>query len=713
MALTIQQEPTQMNSAYTKLMYSVISTNRDQPQFKYLCDVKDHNGNLISRLRQGQNQANSAIFNVAIPCRGKLYEDDTFYITDPTASIGKGSPSNIKSYQQFKVAFGCEYGTSPSSSVTVYDGKGGVGDPAVSGSDLVLNRAVWEPWNEQQFLSSSANPVYQNSGTGSVNFFVSELAGANFVDVNLRINNVYPSGGFGGSGSFAYSASSAANLTTGNGLYTMDLVSFGVSSSAHRMGMEVYNMSTNQMVYQSSQGDTLPAGYVSGSVGGPQVLDTYAFTGSLNCVYGVRVNGIPTSSFNAPLFEAYYTANNYTASSDVVRSISYPVFPTNVIGVGGFVDTKAWQITVNTTSGSNVGDIDQVFPTLQDFSKANIPTLTPLPAGNFGSWNWNYQDSRINFTGSNPDTDPSKSPNTGKLYLTNWPSFVRNNVTNLLKNDVLKPVASNDWGTLSYYNISGSAENDATSRAIRLNLSYYPPEGGSAVIRTQKTYSEAQLNALTPLLIQSGSDADIPFVSLPGAPRNVPSFAATTGSDNWNVMTVAVGSGTEHKFFMLRDEPCEYETRSNFAFINKWGVWDFIGLNTPTNKNAVINERNEFMAVNADYNVQISSYNAYNRGFTQYYMNQDYKYQITSDPIPVTNIDNGLNHNNTGGPITALSEYYQELFTSPSVFLQVEDTFVPINITNSNFTYRTNIRGQKNYQVTIQYELSNKPRSRT
>ena len=38
MALTIQQEPTQMNSAYTKLMYSVISTNRDQPQFKYLCN---------------------------------------------------------------------------------------------------------------------------------------------------------------------------------------------------------------------------------------------------------------------------------------------------------------------------------------------------------------------------------------------------------------------------------------------------------------------------------------------------------------------------------------------------------------------------------------------------------------------------------------------------------------------------------------------------
>jgi hypothetical protein len=119
------------------------------------------------------------------------------------------------------------------------------------------------------------------------------------------------------------------------------------------------------------------------------------------------------------------------------------------------------------------------------------------------------------------------------------------------------------------------------------------------------------------------------------------------------------------------------------------------------------------MAVNADYNSQISSYDAYNRGFTQYYMNQDYKYQITSDPISVTNFNNGRNHNNTGGPITAISEYYQELFTSPSVFLQVEDKFIPINLTNTNFTYRTNIRGQKNYQVTIQYELSNKPRSRT
>ena len=492
MALTIQQEPTQMNSAYTKLLYSVISTNRNQPQFRYLCDVKDHNGNLISRLRQGQNQANGAIFNVAIPCRGVLEEDDTFYITDPTASIGKDSPSTIKSYQQFKVAFGCEYGTSPSSSVIVYDGKGGVGEPAVSGSDLVLNRSVWEPWNEQQFLSSSQNPEYVNSNTGSVNFFVAELPGADYVDVNLRVNGVFPAGGFGGSGSFSYSASTPADLSTGNGLYTMDLISFGVSSSAHRMGMEIYNMSTNTMEYQTSQGSTLPAGYASGSVGGPQAIDSYAFTASLNCVYGVRINGIPTSSFTAPLYQQYYAANNYTASSDVMRSISYPVFPGNVVGVGGFPDTKAWQISIQTVSGSNIGDIDQVFPTLQDFSKANIPVLNPLPTGNFGSWNWNYQDARINFTGSNPV--PSVIGDFQRVFLTNWPNPVR-----ILPNQVgpRKGISKDDIFTLSWYNISGSARDSSTGTpAIRLGLQ----PGGSS-----KDYTNADLDALTPLLRATGS----------------------------------------------------------------------------------------------------------------------------------------------------------------------------------------------------------------
>ena len=56
------------------------------------------------------------------------------------------------------------------------------------------------------------------------------------------------------------------------------------------------------------------------------------------------------------------------------RKIIMDYKPDVVVGVGGYADSKAWEVTTNSTSGSNVGDIDQVFPTLQDFSKANIPT---------------------------------------------------------------------------------------------------------------------------------------------------------------------------------------------------------------------------------------------------------------------------------------------------------------------------------------------------
>ena len=687
MSITIRQEPSQMNSAYTKLMYSVVSSNTAEPQFKYLCDVLDDAGNLVSRLRQGQNSADGAIFNVAVPCRGVMQEDDTLYLTDPTASIGKGSPSSIKSYKQFTVAFGEEYGTSISSSVTVYDGKGSAGVPAVSGSDLVLNRAVWEPWNENQFISASTSPVYSNSGTGSLNFFVYEASGGNYVDNNLRVNGVFPAGGFGGSGSFAWSGSQS----TGNGEYLLEVISLsGVSSADQRFSLEVYDMSNQQMIIDISD--------VSGSGGTGEILISTSFTGSIGNVYGCRTQGIPTSSFNPPLFQAYYAANNYTASSDVMRSITYPLFPNNVVGVGGYPDTKAWQITTNIASGSNIGDIDSAFPTLEDFSKNNIPTLQPLPQGNFGSWNWNYQDSRINFIAANPNY-PGVSLAL-KLFLTNWPQIVDINPTIDEVRNMSRTISQNDLMTTSWYNISGSVAEGA-SYAIEVAL-----KDDAQTNIAQKRWTNAELDALTPLIRQVGSGADIPFVTCPVGPASIPTLYPSTGSDAWTNVRIVTRTD-EAEMFFIREEPCEWQTRTNFAFINKWGVWDFVGVNTPTNKSAVITERDEYMSVNADYNSQLSSYSAYNRGFEQYYLGRNYRYKIATDPIPLA-----LPNNMVGG-YTAVADFYQELFTSPSVYIQQGYKFIPINITNSNFRWKTNIRSQKIYQLEIEYELSNQPRSRT
>lgn len=709
MSIFIAQEPTQMNTAYTKLMYTVAASNINLPQYKFVCDVLDYNDNLISRLKQPANNASYATFNVAVPVRAHLEEDNTHYLQEPTASIGKDSPDIINSVKQFKVKFGEEYGTSTSSSVQCYNGLGGIGDPAVSGSQLQLNRSVWEPWNEKQFLSSSAGPVYPPSLTGSFNFLVKEQSGANFVDINLRVNGAYvPTSLFGGSGSFAYSASTNADLTNGNGYYDLAITSFGVSSSAHRYRLEVYNMSTNQFVYQTSQGSTLPSGYMSASVGGPTTLDTFSFTGSLNEVFAVKATAIPTSSFTDAPINQRYVANNYTASSDIITSVTYPLFPGNTVGIGGFDDRRAWSVTANVGAGVSIGAATEVYPSLNDYLSAQTVTIAALPTGSFGSWNWNYQDSRINFTGSNPGG--VSTVNASKVFLTNFPTFVRNSLSDENDRDSNEPyrtVSQNDLITVSYYNISGSV-NDMPGLS---NLAMIAELKNNNATVAAKNYTVAELNAITPLLTQTGSGADIPFVTMPVGPANIPSRFPSTGSSNWNFMTAQIMSDSQ--LIWKRDEPCDYQTRSNFAFINKWGVWDYIGLNTPTNKSAVINERNEFMQVNADYNSQLSEYSAYNRGFTQYYLNQNYRYKITSEPIPVTNFKNEFNHNINGGPITALSNFYQELFTSPSVMLQVGYKFVPINLTNSNFTYRTNIKGQKLYQIEIEYELSNKPRSRT
>ena len=696
MSVSIQQEPTQLNTVYTKLLYSITTSNFSLPQFKFVCDIEDYNGNLIQRLRQPANDTGHAIFNVAVPIRPQLKVDDTLYIQEPTASLGYGD-NPINSWKQFKVKFGEEYGTSPSSSVIIYDGDGSVGAPAVSGSDLVLGRMSWEPWNEGFALSSSAASPYEASGTGSLNFFVYEATGANFIDVNLRVNGVFPAGGFGGSGSFAWSGSSSTN----NGEYLLEVISItGVPSANARASIEVYDMSNQQMV--------LDINNVSGSGGTNEILISTPFTGSTGAVYGCRVNGIPTSSFNPPPFQAYYLSNDGFIAARV-GSGAYPVVPGNFHNTSGQLSTKPYEVDLNDTFGAIVGQVLEVYPTLADFQLNEIPFITPPATGSYASFNFNAQDVRINFTSSNLNYT---GDNNFKAILTNWPQYQREQLTNdrIFDNIAIngenrfRGVSENDLGIVSWFNISGSIDAaDTTDRAYAVHLYYFSPASSSletGQINSSVKFTGPALNTLSPALVSSGSGADIPFCSGPLFPGNLPGLNTSV---EWNFLQLKLNQGSTN--WWRRDEPCDYETRSNFAFINKWGVWDFIGLNTPTNKNAVISKRDGFQSVNNDYNAAVSLYSPYNRGFEQYYLSQDYKYKIVTDYMG--SVDSSFYGD------FSIENFYQELFISPNVMLQVDDTFVPINLTNSKFVYKTNKKGQKKYQVEIEYEFSNKPRSRT
>jgi len=694
--ISIRQEPTQLNTVYTKLLYSITTSNYSYPQFKFVCDVEDYAGNLIQRIKQPANNFGNAVFNVAIPIKPQLQVDDTLYITRPTASYGNGDNSLINSYSQFICRFGEEYGTSPSSSVTVYDGLGNVGDPAVTGSVLTLGRMTWEPWDSGFSNSSSAASPYSASDTGSVNYWYNEIDPLSiyFATASLFIDGVSALQSYG-SGSLTY--------YDNPGEYYFEVKIPGSNNLSHRYSLDIYNM--------SEQVSVLSTGYVSAPASlSPQTVITASFTGSLGNLYGVQLNAIPTASFTANPLDAYYLSDDGIATTWRVRSGAYPLFPGNFHNVSGQLSTQPYEMNVTDTSGSNIGQALEAYPTLQDFQLNEIPITNPVGTGNFASWNFNAQDVRINWTGSNPSY--TGDPIT-KTILTNWPQYQRESLPSERPLDNLalqnpghfRTVSVNDLGTVSWFNISGSIPIGATAvDAYDVNLYYFDPSLSPLDVGDNnggQAWDGATLNGFSTGLVNSGSGADIPFCTGPLFPANLPLVA--TPSIQWNFLQLRLNKSSIN--WWRREEPCDWQTRSNFAFINKWGVWDFIGLNTPTNKSAVIKSRKEFLSVNVDYNTDVSSYSPYNRGFEQYYLDQDYKYKIETDPI------NNVNSSYYGD--FAAENFYQELFISPNVMLQVDDTFVPINLTNSSFKYKTNKKGQKTYQVGIEYEFSNKPRSRT
>lgn len=113
MALTIVQQPSGSNMAYTRLPYVISgSTNNTQPQFRYVMDVYlSGSSNLITRVTQPLNPAGVAVFDPSRIFQDSINYDNNWYTT---SSIHLNP-----SLYTFNVQFGEQYGTSPSSSVSI------------------------------------------------------------------------------------------------------------------------------------------------------------------------------------------------------------------------------------------------------------------------------------------------------------------------------------------------------------------------------------------------------------------------------------------------------------------------------------------------------------------------------------------------------------------------------------------------------------------
>jgi hypothetical protein len=147
MAVTITQQPTTPNAAYTRLVYVVSgSTTTSNPQYQYVMDVYESGSvNYISRVTQTKNPVGVAVFDPSRIFQGQLQQDNNWTSLDVEFLTN--------SAKTFEVKFGEQYGTSLSSSITVY--------PNLDNTEILVWPAVVDPNNgvSYNFNTSSYTPI--------------------------------------------------------------------------------------------------------------------------------------------------------------------------------------------------------------------------------------------------------------------------------------------------------------------------------------------------------------------------------------------------------------------------------------------------------------------------------------------------------------------------------------------------------------------------
>jgi hypothetical protein len=168
MAINISQFPTLPNMANSDLVFTVTSSQASQPQFQFIADLTySGSATVLQRIKQQPNPSSFGVFDFGQIVGNYLDSDNTWKTAQFTTS------SNVA--KRFNFRFGEEYGTSTSSSVSVYNGitNATTGSPALSASNYIYiinglvepNDAVNWNWPSQSYFQ----PITASTGlvTGS------------------------------------------------------------------------------------------------------------------------------------------------------------------------------------------------------------------------------------------------------------------------------------------------------------------------------------------------------------------------------------------------------------------------------------------------------------------------------------------------------------------------------------------------------------------
>jgi len=236
----------------------------------------------------------------------------------------------------------------------------------------------------------------------------------------------------------------------------------------------------------------------------------------------------------------------------------------------------------------------------------------------------------------------------------NWPS-ASSAVTTLTSMPISQSITYDDYGTISVYD-RGNINN------VQVKF-----KQGST---TLQTYTHT---------IQNG------FYNVPVGAKNY----GYTG--NWEYIEVEVsGVARLNQYrYTAYDQPVKEKLR--FAFINKYGVYDYFNVYNPVRRSVDLTRQNVTLPF-VDYSSGTSVYDISRRGDTNYYTDIKDKFEVTTQLLDKEN-----------------ANWLEQLLESPEVYIQRQDDFVPVVITNASYTSNNDQARNKLFEYTITFEPSNQP----
>jgi len=352
---------------------------------------------------------------------------------------------------------------------------------------------------------------------------------------------------------------------------------------------------------------------------------------------------------------------------DYFWKVSTPTAPTSSVKVFDLRFGEAYGTSTSSSVTIYTGSISnylQVFP----------GTVDP----NEGSYNFN--------------TSSILLPESGAMYFTNSPNFYPISGSQTTLEQEVMYINSTDWGSITML-------KDTDPSPSGMATAGYKIESGSIstnLVPNITMYFEfvdgrREFNTLPvgPQNLALTSSAWSASIADPNG-INTYQFFGDAGSfivllvDKWDGTKPGLGYG-EYSNVKYLPKPCNTQEYTRFAWINKYGFWDYYNIYNPLKRSSEV-QRNTVELPRVDYSSNLSPYNINSRGSLQYYTDYDDTYTIDTNYI-------GQDFNT----------WLEQLLDSPSVYIQRGDEFVPVIITNSSYTALTNENRQKLFNYTITF----------